>query len=145
MERAWVHDVLSADVDLAALVGARIFQGESLDSAPKTKPFLIWRFGNTSPDNDVPQARRQYVTLYAHDEAKPGEYSRIDKVQDAAIKAMVTAGLSHPAKKANKIVAVRFLELSADFDDREMGTILRYSRFQIVLAEWLHDFSEIYA
>ncbi len=145
MERAWVHDVLSADTDLAALVQTRIFQAESLDGPPRTKPFLIWRMGNTSPDNDVPQARRQYVTLYAHDMAKPGEYSRIDKIPDAAIKAMVQAGIDHPAKKANKIVAVRFLEMSADFDDREMGTILRYSRFQIVLAEWLHDFDEIYA
>lgn len=144
MRRSWVYDVLRLDPDVIAFAGDRIFQGESLDSAPKTKPFVIYRLGNTSPDNDVPQCRRQYLTVYVHDEGKPGDYTRIDAGMDAVVKALVQAGINSSAKKNHKIVAVRWLEASADFDDREMGTILRYARFQIVLSEWTDAFSEIY-
>lgn len=110
----------------------RIFQGESLDKAPVTKPFLIYRLGNTSPDDRVYSARRQYVTLYVHDEAKPGDYTKIDQGVDAVISVMTSA----PPSPENHLLEAHWLETSADFDDREMGTILRYVRFHLILDQW---------
>lgn len=132
MKREWVYQTLINGSLITPLFGDRVFQGESLDSAPVTKPFLIYRLGNSSPDNKVPQARRQYLTVYVHDAAKPGDYTKIDEGVDAVINTLVAA----PPSPENFLICARYLETSADFDDREMGTILRYVRFQLILSQW---------
>lgn len=114
------------------LAGDRMFQGESMGKVPDKKPFYIYRFGNTSPDNEVRQARRQYVTVYCHDEARPGDYLRIDDM----VKAVVDTFTKAPPAPEHHLLEARWLETSADFDDREMGTILRYVRFHLVTSSW---------
>lgn len=132
MKRQWVYQTLIDGELITPIFGDRVFQGESMDSAPVTKPFLIYRLGNSSPDNDVPVARRQYLTVYVHDAGKPGDYTLIDEGCDAVINTLVNA----PGSPEDHIICARYLETSADFDDREMGTILRYVRFQLILSQW---------
>lgn len=138
MRRQWVADTLMSDaritdpvrVDLSS--EPRIYQGESFSKPPQTKPFIVYRLGNTSPDDQVRSARRQYVTIYVHDDANPGDYTRIDEIIDAVIDVFTEA----PASPEDHLICARFLETSADFDDREMGTILRYVRFHLILDKW---------
>lgn len=132
MKREWVYQTLTGSTEIADIFGDRVFQGESLDGPPKTKPFVIYRLGNTSPDNDLPSARRQYLTIYIHDNAKPGDYTMIDQGVDTVVDLFRHA----PQAPEYNIICAKWLETSADFDDREMGTILRYVRFQIILSKW---------
>jgi hypothetical protein len=132
VEREWVYGVLSGSSTIAGIVGTRIWQGESLDGAPNIKPFLIYRMGNTSPDNFLHVARRQYLTVYCHDEGQPGDYSQIDMLMQAVMDALINA----PPAPQYHVIECRWLENSSDQDDREMGTILRYARFQLILSQW---------
>lgn len=132
VERVWVYQTLIAAEPLTNIFGDRMFQGESLDGAPKTKPFLIYRMGNTSPDNDLHVARRQYLTVYCHDEAQPGDYTRIDE----GIQTVMDVFQAAPPAPEYHLLECRWLENSSDQDDREMGTILRYARFQLILSQW---------
>lgn len=132
MSRVWVYETLINYAPLTELAGDRGFQGESLDGAPRTKPFWIYRMGNTSPDNQLHVARRQYFTVYCHDEAHPGDYTQVD----AMLSRVRAAFKQAPPSPANKIMEARWLETSSDQDDREMGTILRYARFQLIMSDW---------
>lgn len=133
MRRQWAYDVLRLNNGITSKVGNRIYQGESLDGPPQTKPFIVYRLGNTSPDNRVRMARRQYLTVYVHDEAKPGDYTVIDEI----VAATITAFTEAPPSPVDHILETHWLETSADFDDREMGTILRYIRFHIIMSQWV--------
>lgn len=133
MRREWVHETLTSAESITDLFDTRIYQGESLDGPPKAKkPFLVHRLGNSSPDDRVHTARRQYLTIYIHDPAKPGDYTKIDEGVDAVIAVMRAA----PPSPEDHLIEARWLETSADFDDREMGTILRYVRFHLILSQW---------
>lgn len=135
MSRVWLYQTLVNAPAVTDWCGDRIFQGESMDGPPATRPFLIYRFGNTSADNQLREAaRRQYFTLYFHDEAKPGDYTRID----AGISAVVPLLEGAPPSPEHGIMETHWLETSADFDDREMGTILRYVRFQVIMSTRAH-------
>lgn len=131
MRREWVEQALKTGPGMADYCAGRVIQSESLNRAPKTKPFLIFKLGNTSRDNRVHTARRQYLTVYVHDEADPGEYTRIDAGVDLVIAAIEGAAPS----PEDHIIVAEWLETSADFDDKELGTILRYVRFSIVLSQ----------
>lgn len=132
-ERIWVYDTLRLNPALAARFGDRFFQAESLDGAPKIKPVLIYRMGNSSPDNLVRDARRQYFTVYVHDDASPGAY---DVHIDPAVSEVIDCFAAAPPAPAYHILEARYLEHSSDQDDREMGTILRYVRFQLIKSSW---------
>lgn len=131
MSRVWVYQTLINNPALTAIAADRGFQGESMDGSPHTKPFWVYRFGNASPDNDVHSAKRQYFTVYCHDEAYPGDYTRVDAMLTAVINAFKAA----PPSPTDHILEARYLETSSDQDDREMGTILRYIRFQLIQSE----------
>ena len=134
--RTWIYDTLlssteATDWTTTGTNPPRIFPAERFRSIPK-KPFITYREGNTSPDNDVPSARRQYFTIYLHDEAEPGDYMGIDSIMDAVIDIFTNA----PADPEQHIIAARWLETSADQDDKEMETISRYIRFQLIRSTW---------
>lgn len=135
--RSWIREqLLTADAELVDWVttgtnAPRIFAAEHFRSVPK-KPFITYREGNTSPDNDVPSARRQYFTVYVHDEAEPGDYDQIDWAIDRILNLFRDA----PADPSQHIIAARWLETSADQDDKEMETISRYIRFQLIRSTW---------
>lgn len=135
IERVWVAQTLITSTVITDIVGDRVIQGESIGAPlprPERKPFLVYRMGNTSPDNLVRVARRQYFTVYCHDEADPGEYTRIDTLIQAVMDTFEAA----PAAPEYNIIEARWLENSSDQDDREMGTILRYARFQLIMSKW---------
>lgn len=132
-ERIWVYDTLRLAPTMIARFDDRIFQGESLDGAPGTKPFLVYRMGNSSPHNGLRQARQQYFTLYIHDEGQPGAY---DVNIDPAVSEVIDIFEAAPPAPAYHILEARYLEHSSDQDDREMGTILRYVRFLIIKSSW---------
>lgn len=135
MSRVWLYQTVKDAAPITDFVEDRIFQGESMDGPPHTKPFMIYRFGNSSADNQLRQAaRRQYLTIYVHDEAKPGDYTRIDQIITALIPVIENA----PPAPEYGIMEAHWLETSADFDDREMGTILRYVRFQLIMSTRNH-------
>ena len=140
--RVWAYEVLKNCAGLAPYVGApgptqRIFLSEGISKAPRdnkgaVQPYILYRFGNTSPDNRLHTARRQYLTVYCCDSAAPGDYLQIDSMLSEVVKAYAAAA-PYPAEH---ILECRWLESSSDQDDREMGVILRYARFQIVRAQW---------
>lgn len=132
LERVWLYQTLSLAPSLQAFFDDRFYQGESLDGAPKKKPFLIYRMGNTSPDNGLHEARRQYATIYIHDQANPGDYTLIDEAMQEVMDILQAA----PPDPAYNLLEARWLENSSDQDDREMGTILRYLRYQLILSRW---------
>lgn len=132
LEREWVAQTLSTPLVVKAFVDDRVWQGESVTAPPSTKPFIVYRMGNTSPDNMVRVARRQYFTVYFHDEANPGDYSQIDDMMQTVMDVFEAA----PPSPEHNIYEARWLENSSDQDDREMGTILRYSRYQLIMSKW---------
>lgn len=126
--RVWMHQTLANNAGVQALVGDRVIPAENFHRRPEIAPFIVDRLGNASPDNVLNLAERQYFTIYCHDESSPGEYTRIDDIVSAVKKAFRDAG---PAPE-DHILEARYLETSPDLDDREMGTVLRYVRFQII-------------
>lgn len=131
-DREWVYGRLIASgvADVEGMTSEKILQGESIgpwlkDQLPRP-PFVVWRMGNTSRDNRMHRGREQYFTVYCHDDAKPGDYQRIDVMVNLVVQSM------DQVQGAGKIIQAQWLETSADFDDREMGTIMRYVRFQLV-------------
>lgn len=132
-ERIWVYDTLRQGSAIVPRFADRIFQGESMDGAPATKPFIVYRMGNSSPDNRLHIARRQYFTIYVHDAAMPGAY---ELNVDPGIADVIDLFSAAPPAPTYHILEARYLEHSSDQDDREMGTILRYVRFQIIKSQW---------
>jgi hypothetical protein len=132
-ERIWVYDTIRLAPAIVTRFADRIYQGESIDGAPNTKPFLVYRMGNSSPHNGLRQARQQYFTVYVHDEAAPGAY---EENIDPAISELIDIFEAAQPAPTYHILEVRYLEHSSDQDDREMGTILRYVRFLIIKSEW---------
>lgn len=133
--RTWLHGVLQNDIvlndaeNLGGLgVGGRIFAGHSLTNTPDKKPFLVHNFGNNTPErlSDEPGPCRQFVIIYVHDEGQ--SYIRIDKII-ARLKQLLDDA---PSDAALGVITAHHLETSADFVDDQMGTIVRYIRFQIV-------------
>jgi len=135
MSRVWVYQTLINSDPLTNFSADRGYQGESLAGAPRTKPFWVYRFGNTAPDLGVPSARRQYFSVYCHDDGQPGDYTQVDGMLAAVIQAFKDA----PPSPVDKILEARWIDSSADQNDKEMGTILRYARFQLVFSDWPDD------
>ena len=130
--REWFYNTVKNDTEIAARIGNRFYQGESLDGAPRVKPFGVYRFGNTSPDNRYRGAERQYATIYWHDLANPGAYEiNIDPLVERS-RVLLDNIQGSPV---DNVLTCRYLEASSDQDDREMGTILRYVRFQLILPQ----------
>jgi len=132
--RIWLHQTLANYAPLVTLVGDRIYQGESMTSTPKTKPFLVHRLGNASPEiwtgdptEDI-RPNQRYFSLYVHD--NKGDYTRIDEILD-----LLRRWLPMEAPVASEhILEVRYLETSRDLDDAAFDTIQRYIRFLAILS-----------
>lgn len=130
--RQFVYDTLSGDAAITALVGTRVHQGESLVKAQLDAPFLVYRIGNETNElfsEDDQQPHRVFFQVYIHD--KGGDYMRIDDLVKLVINAL--RGGPYPEYK---ILRVNYLETSRDLDDAEMGTLVRYVRFQAVRSDY---------
>lgn len=132
--RQFVYETLDGDAAVTTFVDDRIHQGESLVVAELKVPFLVYRIGNEtnelfSEDDTEQQPHRVFFQVYIHD--RGGDYMRIDDICKAVINAL--RGGPYPEYK---ILRVNYLETSRDLDDAEMGTIMRYVRFQAVRSDY---------
>lgn len=130
--RQFVYETLSGNAPIQAVVADRVFQGESMLVAEMAHPFLVYRIGNETNElfsEDTLRPHRVFFQVYIHD--RGGDYMRIDDLVKLVIDALV--GGPYPAYK---ILRVNYLETSRDLDDAEMGTILRYVRFQAVRSDY---------
>lgn len=135
--RQWVYQTLCQDAGLGEVVPKeQIFANQSMMTAQTPRPFIVLKFGNDSDeqqfdDPDIPQQpHRQFLEVWCHD-ARPS-YVQIDSLIIPAVKAALrTEQTSNDAH----IMAVRYLETSADQDDHTMDTVLRYLRFQLIMSQ----------
>lgn len=134
--RQWVFTTLSNDPGVADLVPAeRILANQSGMTAQIARPFIVLKFGNDSDeqifdDPDIPQRpHRQFLEVWCHD-ARPS-YVQIDEILDAVKQALRTDQSSTEAY----MMAVKYLETSADMNDDTMDTVLRYHRFQLIMSQ----------
>lgn len=130
--RQFVYDRLTGDAGIEALVADRVKQGESMIVAELGAPFLVYRIGNETNElfsEDDPKPHRVFFQVYIHD--RGGDYTRIDDLVK-----LVIAALSGGPYPEYKILRVNYLETSRDLDDAEMGTIVRYVRFQAVRSDY---------
>lgn len=130
--RQFIYEQLTGDPAIAAIVGDRVFQGESMDHAELTRPFLVYRMGNETNElfsEDTQTPHREFFQVYIHD--NPTDYMRIDDLAKL-VKAVLVSG-PYPAYK---ILRVNYLETSRDLNDDVMRTILRYVRFQAVRSDY---------
>jgi hypothetical protein len=89
---------------------------------PKDRPFSVLRLSFTQ--GRIPQlAKVAYAAVWVHD--NPGTYVNIDAALVAARKALEAA----PAQE--NFLQAKWLEDSIDFRDDDLGTIVRYCRFQL--------------
>lgn len=128
MNRVWVVQRILDDSEMQALIGSRIHESTSLLQAPALKPFIMYRVLTHRPDlrgDDDNQANTESFLLHVHD--TPGDYMRIDSV----LKRLRTL-FSHAKDKTARVISAEWIEDSEDFKDEDMGTILRYSRIQVL-------------
>lgn len=133
--RAWLHAVIANDAvlnqaeDLGGLgVEGEIHGSHSVENTPDHKPFVVHHLGNNTSDrmSDEYSPHRQFVTIYVHDEGR--SYIRIDAIL-ARLKELLD---NAPGSAADGVITAHYLETSQDLEDDQMGTIVRYIRFQLV-------------
>lgn len=138
--RVWLHQRLVSDAALTALLytGAdevpanaedAVFESHSLENTPDHKPFVVHDMGNDTSERlaEGHSAHRQFVTIYVHDD-KESDYTLIDQVIQRIKELLDNA----PSSAGFGIIACHFLETSRDLEDDQMGTLVKYARFQIV-------------
>lgn len=134
--RAWLYDRLKFDPDLSAFHNGSVYPREVLRSAnPEAlpRPFLIYGLGNCTAEGligDDPadqDPERQFFTVWIHD--VPADYMQIDNMIP-----LVKKLLTHSSSPQDRVLTIRWLETSQEFDDKALGTILRYIRFQAIRA-----------
>ncbi|MCA1800473.1 MAG: hypothetical protein LC687_04980 [Actinobacteria bacterium] len=135
--RAWLYNLITTDPGLLAyfedllkpgeLFSNRIYQGETLSDRLTPKPYMFYTLGQDSDEflSETVTPHRQFFTIYVHD--LPSDYSRIDDIID-----LLKLALVNKSSKEARVMTIRHLETSADFDDNTLGTILRYVRFQAI-------------
>lgn len=133
--RGWVFTTLTNDTAVNELVDGRVFPSQSMMTAQVDRPFVVLKFGNLSDeqqfdDPDIPQRpARQFLEVWCHD-SRPS-YVKIDQLCAAIKQALRTDQTSVDAY----IMAVKYLETSADMIDETMDTVLRYLRFQLIMSQ----------
>lgn len=130
MKREWVYQRAQDDVTLAGLVGDRIYAATSLreDDATRslTKPFIVYRVWGSRPElrgDDSDKKRREVFQLFVHDE--PGDYGKIDDILTRLYE------LFADVRDQEAGIISEWLEMSEDFRDDDMHTIMRYCRIHI--------------
>lgn len=133
--RQWVYTALSNDPGVQELVADRIAANQSMMTAQTERPFIVLKFSTDSDeqifdDPDIPQRpHRQLLEVWCHD-ARPS-YVTIDSLVDLVKEALRVDQTS----AESYIIAVKYLETSADMVDESMDTVLRYVRFQLILSQ----------
>lgn len=134
--RQWLFGALTQDVPLGEMVPAdRIYASQAMMTAQVERPFIVLKFGNDTDeqifdDPDIPQRpKRQFLEVWCHD-SRPS-YVKIDQICGLVKQALRTDQTSADAY----IMAVKYLETSADLIDESMDTVFRYMRFQLIASQ----------
>lgn len=133
--RQWVYETLTQDPAVQGIVADRVAANQSMMTAQTERPFVVLKFGNDSDeqifdDPDIPQRpHRQFIEVWCHD-SRPS-YVQIDALCDAIKQALRT----DQSSVDGYIMAVKYLENSADMIDESMDTVLRYLRFQLIMSQ----------
>lgn len=130
MNRTWAYTQVQNSAAITADVGDRVFQNTSLreDEATRelTKPFIVYRVWGLRPEfrgDDGDVKRREVFQWFVHDE--PGDYTRIDRILENL------HALFADARDQEAGIISEWLEMSEDFRDDDMNTIMRYCRTHI--------------
>jgi len=122
--RTVLYQTLIGQPDFTDLVPGGVHEIGSLVSTklPTHRPFAVLRVSFTQQ-----RIRRlgkvTYAAVWVHDNV--GTYSNIDAALVQARKALENA------PSADNFLEARWIEESVDFRDDDLGTIVRYSRFQM--------------
>jgi hypothetical protein len=138
--RAWLYDRLTADTDLQQDLGGvdgikdRVIPRRSRGDILVPRPFLIFGLGNATDEqlgdstaNDA-EAERQFFQIWVHDEEE--SYILIDNMITKVKKNLIGA-----SSVPDKILTVRYLETSQEFNNETYNTNFRYIRFQAIRAK----------
>lgn len=128
--RELIVSELTTDVSLLTIgewgVGEDwLFQFGSFNQAPAVRPFVVLKFQFTS-ENEAARGvgRTKPFQLWVHD--TPGDFLRIDRIIDRAQVLLLTV------PNQGDFIEFSSLGASDEFQDEEMGTILRYATFGMV-------------
>lgn len=129
--RTWIHQTLSTDPALTALVQGRVIQQGAVLTAQEIKPYLVHHFGNNTDegmyDEDSLQPNRQFLQIFMH--TTQGDYGPLDDLMP-----LVKAAMYSRAGRPASLIHVQYLETSQDLQDDLLQTYFRYMRFQLILA-----------
>jgi hypothetical protein len=123
--RIRLYKALRASTDLAELVENRIIEASAVGTTiwPGTppRPFLTYRMHTDFPVMGG-VGRREYCQLWANDD--PGDYEKIDEI--LRLSRIAVEAIPH----TDDFLEARWVETGVDLEDKAMGTINRYIRFQ---------------
>jgi hypothetical protein len=126
--RRKIYQELVNSVQISSLVDDRVFQANNQFTPPQLKPFLVYRMGlQDVTDAYVTGGRRSSFSVWVHDE--PGDYHGIDTLL-GHVKTALLASTVEPG-----FLEFRYIETGPDTEDTDMGTILRWSRWQAVMVD----------
>ena len=123
---------MKTDAALQTLVGTdpnqRIFQSTSLDSAPKTFPYILYR-ATSDVDrlrgDDGDMVRSTGYMIFCHD--TPGDYLQIDQMLAELYR--LFADTNDPSEG---VVRSHWVDLSDDLRDDDLGSITKYARIEVL-------------
>lgn len=128
MNRTWFYNKMMGNVSLVAALPGGVHETTAILKTPDQKPFLIYRstsVNSTLRGDDQDRAMQEGFMVFIHDVA--GDYLRVDGIIEQVRQLFRDAN----AGGDTAIISVTWLETSEDLRDDDLGTIFRYSRFQV--------------
>lgn len=137
--RTLMRTILTGHAGFTALVPASrlLFSSGLIEGmAPPARPFAIVTLSTSQPyagvrdrqPASIRQPETQYVQVWAHNE--PGDLELVD---DILAQAKLALGLANPVP-AERFLEALFLNDSEDTQDPELGTVTRFTRWQLVFS-----------
>lgn len=130
MNREWVYQRVQADAAITADVDDRVFPATRIREDESTrslvKPLIVYRVWGLRPEfrgDDGDIAPREVFQFFVHD--TPGDYLKIDRI----LTNLHT--LFADVRDQSQGIISEWLEMSEDFRDNDMHTIMRYCRIQV--------------
>jgi hypothetical protein len=119
--RETVVQSLTNNLSLKAIVDDRYFQSSSM-AVEGDRPFVVVKLGLRSDRNWRQGPTDQLVDLWIHDD--PGDYHNIDVIADLATQ------VYEALKNTKEFLEARFVSISSDLEDPDLGTIFKVARYQ---------------
>lgn len=121
-EREWLYATLDG------LLTMPVYPSGRLKNTP-SKPFCLYRITSSTKNmagDDAITVRSVGAMVFIHDDF--GDYLQIESTLNT-----IRDTLNNATNTANGLVRCTWVEDSEDLRDDELGTILRYSRYQLLM------------